>query len=128
MKLADLAVLADQNIAPELVDALRVRGVDVVSVRERGWEGRSDAFLLGVAHAEARIVLTHDRDFGKLVFATNAAWLGIVYLRPGHLPVERSLHCLEAAYRQLHEVTPPFVIVVNYMPTGPRVRYRHVEP
>lgn len=66
MRLGDLSLVADENVHPEVVQALRRQGFDVLDVKESGWIGSSDLEVLRRAFAENRIVLTHDSDFGKL--------------------------------------------------------------
>jgi hypothetical protein len=46
-------LLADENIAPDVMDGLRASGCDVDGVVERGHAGRSDGDLLSLALAEA---------------------------------------------------------------------------
>ena len=58
-----LSVYADEHVIAPLVEALRKRGMDVVTVQERGREGANDAELLAEALHEQRIMLTNDQDF-----------------------------------------------------------------
>ena len=51
----DSALLADENISPDVVAALRRRGVDVTTALERGLGGASDAALLQLAASERRV-------------------------------------------------------------------------
>ena len=44
-----LKVYADEHVIAPLVEALRKRGMDVVTVQERGREGANDAELLAEA-------------------------------------------------------------------------------
>ena len=58
-------LLADENIAPDVVAGLRARGCDVVSVAEEELVGRADAEVLRRAAEQGRIVVTHDLAFGR---------------------------------------------------------------
>ena len=69
-----LKVYADEHVIAPLVEALRKRGMDVVTVQERGREGADDAALLAEAFHEQRIMLTNDQDF--LVLAAQHAARG----------------------------------------------------
>jgi uncharacterized protein with PIN domain len=60
-------LLADENIAASLVRALREDGIDVSYVAELA-SGITDDEVLDLAKAEARLLLTEDKDFGELVF------------------------------------------------------------
>lgn len=56
----------DANIAHAVVYALRARGVDIVSAVEAGLRTADDDEHLGLAHAQARVLVTLDRDFVRL--------------------------------------------------------------
>ena len=59
--------LADENVPRGSVLALRAAGHDIVFVAETK-PGASDGEVLEMAVAESRILLTFDRDFGRLVY------------------------------------------------------------
>ncbi len=58
-----LKAYADEHIVFAIVQALRMRGMDVVTVQDRGREGADDALLLAEALRDRRIMLTNDQDF-----------------------------------------------------------------
>jgi hypothetical protein len=58
-----LKAYADEHVAWAIVQALRQRGMDVVTVQERQGEGTADAEALAEALRDTRIVLTNDTDF-----------------------------------------------------------------
>lgn len=62
-----MRLLADENVPRAIVDELRSRGHDLVWVRATS-PGISDPEVLTLARAEARILLTFDKDFGELAF------------------------------------------------------------
>jgi len=55
-------------------------GHDVVTVSSIGLSTASDTDILKHAHDDDRILVTHDRDFGGLVFVAGHG-SGIMYLR-----------------------------------------------
>lgn len=65
MRLAESPWVTDENIHPEVVAYLRSRGLDVVDVKEQGWQGRRDEECLDAAYRAGRIVLTHDGTSGR---------------------------------------------------------------
>ena len=65
---------ADEHVVFAIVQALRSRGMDVVTVQERGQEGTDDADLLAEALREQRVMLTNDTDF--LALAARCASRG----------------------------------------------------
>ncbi len=72
--------LADHDVYAATIQFLAALGHEVVSVAQLGLQEAEDCELLHVAHEQARIMLSRDRDFGGLVFAQGQA-PGIVYLR-----------------------------------------------
>jgi uncharacterized protein DUF5615 len=58
--------LADQHVVFAIVQALRARGMDVVTTADRGLEEADDSELLAVALTEQRVMLTNDTDFLSL--------------------------------------------------------------
>ena len=60
-------LLADENIPAKAIEALRVAGLDVLSIREHA-PGISDEEVLRLAVAQDRVLVTFDRDYGELIF------------------------------------------------------------
>lgn len=60
MTLFAFALLADENINPEVVAGLRALGCQVVTVAELELAGAPDTAILQRAMADGRVVLTHD--------------------------------------------------------------------
>lgn len=58
-----LKALADEHVHHAIVQALRRRGVDVVTVQDRGQRGAEDIVLLRQALQEQRVMLTNDHHF-----------------------------------------------------------------
>jgi hypothetical protein len=58
-----LKAYADHHVVFAIVEALRLRGMDVVTALERGQEEAEDRELLALALAEERVMLTNDADF-----------------------------------------------------------------
>ena len=81
----NLTYLADENIDTEVILYLQNKGFDVKSVFDFDLQGKSDVEILQKSVQENRIILTHDSDFGTLIFKDNAEIVGIIYLLPGHI-------------------------------------------
>jgi len=76
-----MRILANENLPGDAVAALRLRGHDVVWVRD-GAPGSRDREILEWARSEDRILLTFDKDFGELAFqARLPSSSGIVLFR-----------------------------------------------
>jgi len=81
MKFSQLKFLTDENISPKILTFLRDEDFTVIDVKEKGWQGREDTFLLAQALSEKYFIITHDADFGMLAVNSGEAFYGIVFLR-----------------------------------------------
>lgn len=58
-----LRAFADEHVAHALVNGLRTRGMDVVTVQDVGLRSEDDPPLLDYTYQHERILLTNDHDF-----------------------------------------------------------------
>jgi len=72
--------LADESCDFAVVRALRTAGFDVLSISE-STPRAEDSEVIGLALREERIVLTEDKDFGRLVYSHGQETLGVIFLR-----------------------------------------------
>lgn len=73
-------LLADEGVDKPIVDLLRNNGFDVVYILKTN-HGADDEFILAMANADGRILLTQDKDFGELVFRLKNAHYGVILIR-----------------------------------------------
>lgn len=72
-------LLADENIPRAVVIILREKGYDIVSV----WElrpGMGDEEVVELAVKESRIIITFDKDFGRIALIKHGV-PGVILLR-----------------------------------------------
>ena len=124
MKLTEFSILADENIQPAVIAFLREQGLDVFSFPEQGQFGLSDANILRFAVETNRIVLTHDSDFGDLIIRTEQSFIGIVYLRPGHIRAEFVMETIKTLFERVENVHTPFIVVAERSGENVRIRVR----
>jgi hypothetical protein len=90
-----LRMLADEDIDAALVEALRVHGVDIVTVSELGYRGRDDEDIFQLAYKKKRVLLTFNgsdfMDHTRFPFHSCA---GILWLA---MPRDYA-HLAEAAF------------------------------
>ena len=87
--------LADENVDPGTVNALRELGHDVVWIMSDA-PGSADEDILTRASLENRVLLTYDKDFGDLVFHRRmAADSGVILLRTDGPSDQQTKICLE---------------------------------
>lgn len=83
----------DEHIPRGVVEGLRRRGVDVLTVPEAGRSGDSDEKQLAFAARERRVLVTFDDDFLRLD-ATGVPHRGIVFSQPGRHTVGELIESL----------------------------------
>jgi len=76
----------DEHIPKGVVDGLRRRDVNVLTVQEAGRSGKSDEEQLTFAAREGRVFVTFDDDFLKLD-AAGVPHAGIVFSQTGRRTV-----------------------------------------
>ncbi len=91
--------LADESCDFAIVRALRAAGHDVVAVTER-LPGGEDQAVMDLAVREERILLTEDKDFGQLIYASREGGSGVILLR---YPVEARTHMAKAAVQLVNQ-------------------------
>jgi len=72
--------LADESCDFAVVHALRKAKHDVLAVAEITPRA-ADSDVIRLARKQKRILLTEDKDFGQLVYASGQKALGVVFLR-----------------------------------------------
>ncbi len=58
VKFNTLNWLADENVSPRVIQFLRQQPLDVLDVKELGWQGKEDSYLLSQAYLANRVMLT----------------------------------------------------------------------
>jgi predicted nuclease of predicted toxin-antitoxin system len=101
---APLRFLANMNISPLTVMALRQLGWDIVRVSERLPATASDGTILEFARREARVVVTQDLDFSALLALGGFDRPSLITLRLSESDPETVTRRLIAAFPQTEEV------------------------
>jgi predicted nuclease of predicted toxin-antitoxin system len=93
------------------VRSLRTHGFHVAAIAEQA-PGSTDEYVIELARTESRIVLTEDRDFGRLVFAAAHATSGVIYVRfPAQRRQELPGRILELIRTQAPRLPQTFAVV-----------------
>lgn len=125
MKALDFPLLADENVHPDVIVFLREVGLDVESVSEQRQFGLPNIQVLQQATEAGRAVITHDSDFGGLALM-GAQFIGIIYIRPGHIHADFTIKTINAIRDNAPEVTPPFILVAERIGDTVKIRVRQL--
>lgn len=71
--------LLDESADARLAPWLRSLGHDVTAIAVDHPASLKDREVLNIAHDEGRILITEDRDFGKLIFSRRRPHRGVIY-------------------------------------------------
>ena len=114
-----MLLLLNENMPGTLASMLRDEGHDVLHVKE-AMRGADDASVLARAHAEARLLLTQDKDFGELAFQHGLpAECGIILFRLTGADPETDVRRMLSALGSRSDWAGRFAVV-----TDDRVRLR----
>lgn len=84
-----MKLLANENFPRASVLFLRNAGYDISAVGENLW-GISDKYVMELAIAEGRTIITFDRDYGELIYKYGyKPSQGVIYLRLGEFSPEQ---------------------------------------
>jgi predicted nuclease of predicted toxin-antitoxin system len=114
--------LIDASSDARLVPYLQSLGHDVTRVGTDYPRDLPDPDILSRAHAEGRILITDDRDFGELVFRYRQAHDGVIYLRLSSTQITLRLARLAAVLEAYPKGITEFLVV-----TAERIRPRQEE-
>ena len=107
-------LLLDQNLPVDAAGKLRAAGFDVVHTRDRGWQRASDEDLLGFAREEARVIVTQDLDFSRLIAQGGLRLPSAILLRErGLLPDEVFQRVRDVCHRHGEQLNAGCLITVD---------------
>src|SRR5438105_1714643 len=102
-------------LSPEMAGWLRTQGHEAIHVAEIGMSQSPDAEILRVAANEARVVITADLDFPRLLAMLGADGPGLILLRGGNYSEAESFECVRRVLTAIpaHELNRSIVVVDN---------------
>ena len=94
-----------------MVKALRSAGYDVTASREI-CPGAADEIVAALAIKENRLLLTEDKDFGRLVYAGSGLNTGVLFLRfPGNVRSAMANAVVELVKKRNESLRGRFVVI-----------------
>jgi len=114
--------VADESLDGPIFRKLRENGFEILSIAEQ-FPGIRDDKVLAIAHENAALLITQDKDFGELVHRLGKAHHGVVLVRLAGLPpYDKAAHCLAAINRHRDELPGAFTVI-----TEKEVKIRKVQ-
>ncbi len=104
--------LADMGVSMRVVDWLREAGHDVVPLREEGLQRLPNGEIFRKAHAEERVVLTLDLDFGEILAHCAGQIVSVVLFRLHNTRTDHVIDRLATVLRQAGAALATGAIVV----------------
>ncbi|MGH7820728.1 MAG: DUF5615 family PIN-like protein [Candidatus Binatia bacterium] len=103
--------LADESCDFAVVRALRAAGHDVVAIVEAS-PAAEDPVVLDFATRDQRILLTEDKDFGRLVHAHSRGAVGVLFVRfPANARARLGESVVELVEQKGDQLIGRFVVV-----------------
>lgn len=122
MELSDFSYLIDENISNELIQYLKEYNINLINVREEKMQGTSDEALVKLAEEKNLVILTHDSDFGKIIFTNAGFKTGIIFLKPGHIDPRYHVQTMKSLFSTSLNLEFPFMLVAER--TGDHLKIR----
>jgi len=102
--------LANENIPLELVKELKNSGYDILRIDEFK-KGMEDRDVLDLSFKEDRILITFDKDFGKLAVKEKTRTVGIILLRIQPKSIQYIKDRLLLLFEKIKELKGKFIVV-----------------
>ena len=102
--------LADENVSNKVVNVLRNKGIDIVSMKDFG-SSLSDENVLETANAQNRILITYDADFSELVFKRKLKAKGVILLKFVPKSSQHILETIETVLTTQPKIEDHFLII-----------------
>lgn len=112
-------LVAEEGVDKPIVDMLRSNGFNVIYILETQ-QGADDEFILSLANADKRVLITQDKDFGELVFRLKKTHYGVMLIRlEGYKPILKAEIVLDTITKHKEELIKSFTVI---QPNATRIR------
>jgi predicted nuclease of predicted toxin-antitoxin system len=106
--------LFDESADARVGRYLRQQGYEVTGIANDHTAGLPDEAVLDIAMRERRILITHDLDFGRLVFVERQPHAGVILLRLGSSPaLSLTISRLEEVFTNYAADLDRFIVVTR---------------
>ena len=102
--------LADENISQKVVNSLRSKGIDIISLKELT-SGVIDETVLYIANQQQRVLITFDSDFSELIFKQKLKSRGVILLKFTPRSSQQVAEIISNALKSQAKIEAHFLIV-----------------
>ena len=95
--------LTDENIYPQMVEAIRRLSHDVLDIKEQNLFSIPDSDIIQIAQDTKRILITYDKDFSNILIYPPSHYYGIIVLRLSRLIIKDAIRQLTSFIKELSE-------------------------
>ncbi len=95
--------LTDENIYPQMVEAIRRLSHDVLDIKEQNLFSIPDSDIIQIAQDTKRILITYDKDFSNILIYPPSQYFGIIVLRLSRLMIKDAISQLVSFIEELSE-------------------------
>jgi predicted nuclease of predicted toxin-antitoxin system len=107
--------LIDMALSPDLSAWLESQDHQAVHAGKLGLHRAPDGEILRVAAAQARVLITADLDFPRLLASLGAEGPGLILLRGGNYSEAQAIDCVRRVLAAVpHEQLPVSIVVVDH--------------
>lgn len=116
-----MKILANENVFEPIIEWLRANNCEVISIREIGLSGASDAEIYEKAVKEKLTILTMDKDFSSVIRFPPERCGGIIVVKIYRLRVNRTTELFAQHFKKLDKtnIAGKLVIITQ---EGVRIR------
>ena len=122
-----LAFFADENISDELIEWLKQQQYKISSIKAEKLFGVSDKTIIEKCFIEKLIIITHDNDFGKIIFTENVSFHIIIYLRPGHFDGRFHIPSMQKLLLHTNFILPGSLLICQRKSNKIQIRFRQIK-
>jgi predicted nuclease of predicted toxin-antitoxin system len=122
-----LSFFADENISLYLIKWIGENGYIISGVIEESLCGATDISIIQKCFIKNEIILTHDNDFGKIIFTNRIPFYSIIYLRTGHFDAGFHIPTLKSIFKKKELIGKGTLIIGHRTVDKIKIRIKQIE-
>ncbi|MBS1514373.1 MAG: DUF5615 family PIN-like protein [Bacteroidetes bacterium] len=115
----------DENLPVDFIDYLKKLNLNIKDIKSENLFGINDVEVLKISNDESRVIITQDKDFGKIVYTNLYNFFGIIYLKPGHISSKIHIDTFQHLLNSDLILKTPFIVVAENNNSVIKIRLRN---